>query len=122
MFRTITAIASRVKLPREKRPAFFSYRGVPLRIVLSTGGVYEVYLPSGFYLVRGQGDADYARARAIAERLVDWLAAGYQLQYHPNSDIGVLIGGVERLIHSPPAILLIPPDKVGPEETPPDKE
>jgi hypothetical protein len=64
---------------------------------LSAGGVYEAYTPSGYSLVRGQAGSDYSRAKKLACDLLDWTAAGYQLQYHPSGDIAVLVESRDRV-------------------------
>jgi hypothetical protein len=34
--------------------------------------------------MRGQGCSDYHLSKQFAERLIDWVAAGYTLIHHPN--------------------------------------
>ena len=62
-----------------------------VKIGLSSAGVYECYLPNGFFLVRGTEGADYRAAKRLAERLIDWIAGGYALVYHPTGDVGVWV-------------------------------
>jgi hypothetical protein len=111
LIRTIAAIAAKFNHRQVVNPTVFEYRGVALRIEQSAAGVYEVFTAAGFWLVRGSGGADYRLTRQFAERLIDWVAAGFELRYHPNGDIGVLIEsngeGRDQLIHSPPSLSLI---------------
>jgi len=85
LIRTIARIAAKFNRRRPVNPPVFTYRGVPLRIEQArAGGVYEVYTVGGFHLMRGQGCSDYHLSKQFAERLIDWVAAGYTLIHHPN--------------------------------------
>jgi hypothetical protein len=64
---------------------------------LLAGYVYEAYTAYDYALVRGQCGADYRRAKVLAERLIDWMSAGYQLQCHPGGDIAVLVESVDGI-------------------------
>jgi hypothetical protein len=78
-----------------------------VKVVLSPGGIFEAYLGNGFYLVRGTEGSDLRRTKALARRLIDWTAAGYDLVYYANGDIAVLVesrDGVprDRIIYTAP--------------------